>query len=53
MRRDYPDGLRPIPLSPGLLATLDELKRTALLARWQREFHDQPVDTGAIEQFSR
>ncbi|WP_261392074.1 ABC transporter substrate-binding protein [Halomonas sp. DP5N14-9] len=53
MRRDYPDGLRPIPLSPGLLATLDELKRTALLARWQREFHDQPVDTRAIEQFSR
>ncbi|MGQ7248895.1 ABC transporter substrate-binding protein [Halomonas sp. V046] len=43
MRRRYPDGLRPMPLSPGLLATLDELKRQALLGRWQREFLDQPV----------
>ncbi|WP_242458060.1 ABC transporter substrate-binding protein [Halomonas sp. YLGW01] len=32
------DALRPIRLSPALLATLDDLKRQALLARWQREF---------------
>ncbi|MDI4636224.1 MULTISPECIES: ABC transporter substrate-binding protein [Halomonadaceae] len=32
------DALRPIRLSPALLATLDDLKRRALLARWQREF---------------
>jgi iron(III) transport system substrate-binding protein/two-component system sensor histidine kinase TctE len=25
-------------LSPGLLATLDDLKREALLSRWTREF---------------
>lgn len=32
------EALRPIRLSPALLATLDDLKRRALLARWQREF---------------
>lgn len=32
------DALRPIRLSPALLATLDDLKRRALLTRWQREF---------------
>lgn len=41
LRRAQPEGLRPTPLSPGLLATLDDLKRRALLSRWQREFHDQ------------
>lgn len=33
-----PEGLRPTPLGPGLLTTLDDLKRRALLSRWQREF---------------
>lgn len=31
-------ALRPIALGPGLLATLDDLKREALLSRWMREF---------------
>ncbi|GAB2794440.1 ABC transporter substrate-binding protein [Halomonas shantousis] len=32
------DALRPIRIGPGLLATLDTLKRDSLLERWQREF---------------
>ncbi|MHB0776434.1 ABC transporter substrate-binding protein [Halomonas sp. WWR20] len=32
------DALRPIRIGPGLLATLDNLKRESLLERWQREF---------------
>ncbi len=38
MRRKLGDGLRPIALGPSLLATLDDLKRQALLNRWQREY---------------
>ncbi len=38
LRQRLGEALRPIPLSPGLLATLDDLKREALLSRWMREF---------------
>lgn len=38
LRARLGEALRPIPLSPGLLATLDDLKRKALLSRWMREF---------------
>lgn len=38
LRERLGDALRPIRLGPGLLATLDDLKRQALLSRWQREF---------------
>ncbi|WP_372610949.1 hypothetical protein [Halomonas sp.] len=38
MRRELGEGLRPIALGPSLLATLDDLKRQALLNRWQREY---------------
>lgn len=38
LRESLGDALRPISLGPGLLATLDTLKREALLTRWQREF---------------
>ncbi|MGQ4877165.1 ABC transporter substrate-binding protein [Billgrantia sp. LNSP4103-1] len=38
LRGEVGDALRPISLGPGLLATLDRLKRDALLARWRREF---------------
>ncbi|MDN3523811.1 ABC transporter substrate-binding protein [Halomonas sabkhae] len=37
-RTTHGDALRPLTIGPGLLATLDELKRQALLSRWQREF---------------
>ncbi|MGO2133722.1 MAG: ABC transporter substrate-binding protein [Halomonas sp.] len=38
LRRLRGDALRPLALTPALLATLDDLKRRALLQRWQREF---------------
>lgn len=38
MRAAHGEALRPIALGPGLLATLDDLKRQALLARWRREY---------------
>jgi len=38
LRRQRGEALRPITLGPGLLATLDDLKREALLTRWRREF---------------
>ncbi|MEQ6890483.1 ABC transporter substrate-binding protein [Halomonas sp. CS7] len=38
LRRQRGEALRPITLGPGLLATLDDLKREALLSRWRREF---------------
>lgn len=38
LRARLGEALRPIRLGPGLLATLDNLKREALLARWTREF---------------
>lgn len=38
MRRLHGDALRPLALTPALLATLDDLKRQALLRRWRREF---------------
>lgn len=38
LRARLGEALRPIPLSPGLLATLDDLKREALLSLWTREF---------------
>ncbi|MGM0985765.1 MAG: ABC transporter substrate-binding protein [Pseudomonadota bacterium] len=41
LRTALGDALRPISLGPGLLATLDHLKREALLTRWQREFSRQ------------
>jgi len=45
LRQTLGDALRPISLGPGLLATLDRLKREALLTRWAREYQrrsDQP-----------
>jgi ABC-type Fe3+ transport system substrate-binding protein len=41
LRRLRGDALRPISLGPGLLATLDDLKRETLLTRWRREFARQ------------
>lgn len=38
LRERLGDALRPIDIGPGLLATLDDLKREALLSRWRREF---------------
>ncbi|ATJ83069.1 ABC transporter substrate-binding protein [Halomonas beimenensis] len=38
LRESHGEALRPLSLGPGLLATLDDLKRQALLARWRREF---------------
>ncbi|UYG06167.1 ABC transporter substrate-binding protein [Halomonas sp. M4R1S46] len=38
LRATHGEALRPLTLGPGLLATLDDLKRQALLARWRREF---------------
>ncbi|CAM3304425.1 ABC transporter substrate-binding protein [Halomonas lysinitropha] len=38
LRQERGETLRPIILGPSLLATLDDLKREALLSRWQREF---------------
>ncbi|WP_104203615.1 ABC transporter substrate-binding protein [Billgrantia saliphila] len=38
LREEVGDALRPISIGPGLLATLDRLKRDSLLARWRREF---------------
>ncbi|WP_240724575.1 ABC transporter substrate-binding protein [Halomonas borealis] len=38
LRESHGEALRPVSLGPGLLATLDELKRQALLERWKREF---------------
>lgn len=38
LRQARGEALRPIAVGPGLLATLDDLKREALLTRWQREF---------------
>ncbi|SEK46022.1 ABC transporter substrate-binding protein [Halomonas daqiaonensis] len=38
LRQERGEALRPITLGPSLLATLDDLKREALLTRWQREF---------------
>ncbi|MDZ7853109.1 MAG: hypothetical protein U5L98_10815 [Halomonas sp.] len=38
LRQERGEALRPIILGPSLLATLDDLKREALLTRWQREF---------------
>ncbi|RTR00222.1 ABC transporter substrate-binding protein [Halomonas nitroreducens] len=38
LRATHGEALRPLALGPGLLATLDDLKRQALLARWRREF---------------
>ncbi len=38
LRERLGEALRPIDIGPGLLATLDDLKRKALLARWAREF---------------
>ncbi|SHF05317.1 iron(III) transport system substrate-binding protein [Modicisalibacter ilicicola DSM 19980] len=38
LRERLGEALRPIRLGPGLLATLDRLKREALLARWELEF---------------
>ncbi|MFM9269121.1 ABC transporter substrate-binding protein [Halomonas elongata] len=35
---EHSNALRPLSLGPGLLATLDNLKRQALLTRWRREF---------------
>lgn len=47
LRARLGEALRPIRLGPGLLATLDDLKREALLARWTREFHraGSPADS--------
>jgi iron(III) transport system substrate-binding protein len=52
LRTQLGEALRPIRLSPGLLATLDKLKREALLARWNREFRrpTTPADTPIPEE---
>ncbi|GHB12284.1 ABC transporter substrate-binding protein [Modicisalibacter luteus] len=52
LRAQLGEALRPIRLGPGLLATLDKLKREALLARWNREFHrpSTPADTPLSEE---
>lgn len=44
LRKRLGDALRPIRLGPGLLATLDDLKREALLSRWNREYQRQRND---------
>lgn len=44
LRRKRGDALRPLALTPALLAPLDALKRRALLQRWQREFPGAPLD---------
>lgn len=38
LRAQLGDALRPIRLGPGLLATLDDLKRENLLSRWKQVF---------------
>ncbi|MGC3874295.1 ABC transporter substrate-binding protein [Halomonas sp. GXIMD04776] len=43
LRERLGEALRPIRLGPGLLATLDHLKREALLDRWEREFQRAKV----------
>ncbi|TFH87327.1 ABC transporter substrate-binding protein [Billgrantia azerbaijanica] len=47
LRARLGDALRPIRLGPGLLATLDDLKREALLARWTREYRRWSLESGA------
>lgn len=49
LRERLGDALRPIGIGPGLLATLDDLKREALLSRWTREFQRAtlPAETPA------
>ncbi|MFG6178365.1 ABC transporter substrate-binding protein [Halomonas sp. THAF12] len=51
LRSSHGDALRPVTLGPGLLATLDDLKRQALLTRWQREFtrHQAPLARDASQ----
>lgn len=39
LRVESGGAMRPVELTPQLLAALDRLKRRALLSRWQREFH--------------
>ncbi len=39
LRAEAGGAMRPVELTPELLAALDRLKRRALLTRWQREFH--------------
>ncbi|MCP1366338.1 extracellular solute-binding protein, partial [Halomonas sp. BBD48] len=52
LRNRLGEALRPIRLGPGLLATLDRLKREALLARWNREFRrpTTPADSSTPEE---
>lgn len=38
LRRKLGNAIHPIAIDPGLLATLDALKRHSLLDRWQREY---------------
>ncbi|KGE77936.1 ABC transporter substrate-binding protein [Halomonas salina] len=38
LQATHGEALRPVSLGPELLATLDDLKRQALLERWKREF---------------
>lgn len=45
LRHQHGDALRPLALTPALLAPLDNLKRRALLQRWQREFPGARLDT--------
>lgn len=47
LRERLGEALRPIRLGPGLLATLDKLKREALLARWHREFRRPATSTNS------
>lgn len=48
LRERLGEALHPIRLGPGLLATLDGLKREALLSRWQREF--QRLSPSSVSQ---
>ncbi|WP_136065588.1 ABC transporter substrate-binding protein [Modicisalibacter radicis] len=55
LRERLGEALRPIDIGPGLLATLDDLKRAALLSRWTREFQRAaaPADTSATPHDAR
>ncbi|MBZ9560383.1 MULTISPECIES: ABC transporter substrate-binding protein [unclassified Modicisalibacter] len=52
LRERLGDALRPIRIGPGLLATLDRLKREALLARWTREFRRGTIGAAAPQETS-
>lgn len=40
------EAIRPVQIGPGLLATLDRLKRQTLLEQWQQAFDNRPTHAG-------